>query len=125
MPWGSCSATTASASAGREHERQLLSLRAAGIMDHPSIGNRERTLESNSREAFDRAGDRGHDLGPGVGTGAPDRAGADRIEPEPDIAGRGGEAFALDIFGDVNRGHAGLRADLKFDGNDRIDEDAI
>ena len=32
--------------AGRQHEGQLLHFRSAGIMDHPSIGKRERTLES-------------------------------------------------------------------------------
>ena len=81
--------------AGRQHERQFLHFRSAGVMDHPSVGDRERALEAHRREAFDRAGDRGHDLGPGIGTGSPDRAGADRIETEADIAGRGREALAL------------------------------
>ena len=51
--------------AGRQHEGQFLHFRSAGIMDHPSIGNRERALESHRGETFDRAGNRGHDLGPG------------------------------------------------------------
>ena len=60
--------------AGREHERQLLHFRSAGVMDHPSVGHRERALEADRREAFDCAGDRGHDLRPAIGTGAPDGA---------------------------------------------------
>ena len=110
---------------GRQHERQFLHFRSAGIMDHPSVGDRERALESHRREAFDRAGDRGHDLRPGIGTGSPDRAGADRVEAETDIAGRGVKAFALHIFGDVDRGHARLRADLKLDRNAGIEENAV
>ncbi len=94
-------------------------------MDHPSIGNRERALESHCRKAFDRAGDRGHDLGPGIGTGPPDRAGADRVETETDIAGRGRKTLALHIFGDVDRGHPRLRTDLKFDRYAGIDENAV
>ena len=73
--------------AGREHEGQFLHFRSAGVMDHPSVGNRERPLEAHRGEALDRAGDRGHDLGPGIGTGPRDRAGAERIEAETDIAG--------------------------------------
>ena len=54
--------------AGRQHEGQLLYFRSAGIMDHPSIRDRERALESHRSEIFGRAGDRGRDLGPGIGT---------------------------------------------------------
>ena len=79
--------------AGGQHEGQFLHFRSAGIMDHPSIGDRERALEAHRGEAFDRAGDRGRDLGPAIGTGSPDRAGAERIEPEADIAGRGIDAL--------------------------------
>ena len=111
--------------AGRQHERQLLHFRSAGIMDHPSVGNRERALESHRGETFDRAGDRGRDLGPGIGTGSPDRAGADRIETEADVARRRADALALDIFGDVDGRHPRLRTDLKVDGNAGIDEDAV
>src|SRR5258708_2980266 len=98
-----------------QHERQFLHFRSARVMDHPSIGNRERTLESHARKAFDRAGERGHDLGPGIGTGSPYRAGADRVETETNIAGREVKAFALRVFGNVGRSHARLRTDLKFD----------
>ena len=84
-------------------------------MDHPPVGSGERALESHGGEALDRAGHRGHDLGPGIGTGSPHRAGADRVETETDIAGRGLEALALDILGDVDRGHPRLRTDLKLD----------
>ena len=111
--------------AGRQHEGQFLHFRSAGVVDHPSVGDRERTLEAHRGEAFDRAGHRRHDLGPGIGAGSPDRAGADRIEAEADIAGRGIEAFALHIFGDVNRGHPRLRTDLKFDRYPGIDENAV
>ena len=111
--------------AGRQHERQLLHFRSAGVMNHPSVGNRERTFESHCGEAFDGARDRGHDLGPGIRTGSPDRAGADRVEAKTNIAGRRREAFALDIFGNVNCGHPRLRADLKFEGDPGIDENAV
>src|SRR5947208_11742947 len=94
-------------------------------MDHPSVGNRERTLESDSGKALDRTGNRSHDLGPGIETGSPDRAGADRVEAETDIAGRPRKAFALHIFGDVNGGHPRLRADLKFESYPGIDENAV
>ena len=79
--------------AGGQHERQFLHFRSAGIMDHPSIGDRERALEAHRGEALDRAGDRGHDLVPAIGTGAPHRAGAERIEPEADVAGGGIDAL--------------------------------
>ena len=60
-----------------------------------------------------------------IGAGSPHRAGAERIEAEADIAGCGRDALALDIFGEVDRGHARLRADLKFDGDPGIDENAV
>ena len=94
-------------------------------MDHPSIGGGERALEAHRGEALDGAGDRGHDLGPAVGTGAPHRAGPERVEPEADIAGGGIEALALDIFGDVNGGHPRLRADLKLDADPGVEIDAV
>src|SRR5258708_15597748 len=56
---------------------------------------------------------RSHDLGPRIGTGSPDRAGADRIKTEADIAGRGGEAFALDVFGDVDGRHPQHTSELQ------------
>ena len=111
--------------AGSQHECQLLHFRSAGIMDHPSIGGRERALEAHRGEAFDRAGDRGHDLGPAIGAGAPHRAGSERIEPEADVAGRGVEALALDVFGEVNGGHPRLRADLKLDADAGVEIDAV
>ena len=94
-------------------------------MDHPSIGGGERALEAHRGEAFDRAGDRGHDLVPAIGTGAPHRTGPERVEPEADVAGGGIDAFALDIFGDVNGGHSRLRADLKLDADAGVEIDAV
>ena len=111
--------------AGGQHECQFLHFRSAGIMDHPSIGDRERALEAHRGEAFDRARDRGHDLLPAVGTGAPHRAGPERVEPEADVAGGGIDAFALDVFGDVNGGHPRLRADLKLDADAGVEIDAV
>src|SRR5258706_9888636 len=109
----------------RKNERQLLHFRSAGVMDHPSVGNRERTLESDSGKALDRTGDRGHDLGPGIETGSRNRAGTDGVEAETDVAGRSREAFALHIFGDVHRSHPRLRAELKFESDPGIDENAV
>ncbi len=94
-------------------------------MDHASIGHRERTFKTHRGEALDRARYRRHDLGPAIGTGAPHRAGAERIETEADIAGSGAKAFAFHIFGDVNGGHPRLRTDLQFDGDTGIDIDAV
>ncbi len=54
--------------AGGQHKCQFLHLRSAGIMDHPPIGSCERAFEAHRGEAFDRARDGGHDLGPTVGT---------------------------------------------------------
>jgi hypothetical protein len=94
-------------------------------MNDPSVGKRKRAFESHRGETFDGAGERWHDLGPGVGAGPPDGASTDRIEAETDIAGGRCEAFALDIFGEVDRDHARLRTDLKFEGNPGIDENAV
>ena len=94
-------------------------------MDHPSIGDRERAFEAHRGEALDRAGDRGNDLGPAIGTGAPHRAGPERIQPEADVAGGGIDAFALDVFGDVNGRHSRLRADLKLDADAGIEINAV
>ena len=44
--------------AGRQHEGQFLHFRSAGVVDHPSVGNRERALETHGGEALDRAGAR-------------------------------------------------------------------
>src|SRR5436309_3019130 len=84
--------------ARRAHECQFLHFRSAGIMNHPPIGGGERALEAHRGEAFDRTRDGGHDLLPAVGTGAPYRAGPERVEPEADIAGGGVDTSALDIF---------------------------
>ncbi len=65
------------------------------------------------------------DFGPRIRTGSPHRAGADGIEAETDIAGRGRDALALDIVGEVGRGHAGLRADLEFDRDPGIEQNAV
>ena len=94
-------------------------------MDHPSIGGGERALEAHRCKTLDRAGDGGHDLGPAIGTGAPHRAGSERVETEADIAGGGIDAFALDIFGEVNGGHPRLRTDLKLDADAGVEIDAV
>src|SRR6476659_10465206 len=94
-------------------------------MDHPSVGSRERTLESDSGKTLDGAGNGGHELGPGIETRSRDRAGANRVEAETDIAGRRGEALALDRFGDVNGGHPRQRAELKFESYPGVDENAV
>ena len=111
--------------AGSQHECQFLHFRSAGIMDHASIGGRERALEAHRGETFDRASDRGHDLLPAIGTGAPHRTGPERVETEADIAGGGIDAFALDVFGDVNGGHSRLRTDLKLDADAGVEIDAV
>ena len=108
-----------------QHERQFLHLGSAGIMDHPSIGDGERALEAHRGKTLDRAGDGGHDLVPAIGTGAPHRTGPERVEPEADIAGGGIDAFALDVFGDVNGRHPRLRADLKLDADAGVEIDAV
>ena len=94
-------------------------------MDHPSISGRERAFEAHRCKALDGAGDRGHDLGPAIGTGAPHRTGSERVETEADIAGGGVDAFALDIFGEVNGGHPRLRTDLKLDADAGVEIDAV
>src|SRR5258706_979625 len=109
----------------RKNERQFLHFRSAGVMDHPSVGNREGTLESDSGKALDRTGDRGHDLRPGIETGSRNRAGADRVETETDMAGRSRKTFALHIFGDVYRSHPRLRAELEFESDPGLDENAV
>ena len=94
-------------------------------MDHPSVGGGERALEAERGEALDGAGDRRHDLGPAIGAGSPHRAGAERVEPEADVAGGGIDALALDIFGDVDRRHPRLRTDLQLDADAGIEIDAV
>src|SRR5258706_1229876 len=94
-------------------------------MDQPSVGNRERTLESDSGKALDRTGDHGNDLGTGIETGSRTRTSANRVETEADMAGRSRKTFALHIFGDVHRSHPRLRAELKFESDPGIDENAV
>ena len=94
-------------------------------MDHPSIGGGKRALEAHRCKTLDSAGDGGHDLGPAIGTGAPHGTGSERVEPEADIARGRVDAFALDIFGEVNGGHPRLRTDLKLDADAGVEIDAV
>src|SRR4029079_6562572 len=76
-------------------------------------------------ETLDRTGDGGNDLLPAIGTGAPNRAGPERVQPEADVARRGIDPFALDVFGEVNGRHARLRTDLKLDADAGIEINAV
>ncbi len=108
-----------------QHECQFLHLGSAGIMDHASIGGGERALEAHRGKTLDRTRDGRDDFAPAIGTVSPHRAGPERVEPEADIAGGGIDAFALDVFGDVNGRHPRLRADLKLDADAGVEIDAV
>ena len=68
-------------------EGKLLSLRAAGRMHRPAVGNREGPREAFSREIADQPGDHGRKLGPGHGEGAAHRSRAKRVEAEAYVQG--------------------------------------
>src|SRR4029450_13962405 len=76
-------------------------------------------------EALDRARDRGHDLLPAVGTVAPHGTGPERIQSKADVAGRGVDTSALDIFRHVNGRLSRLGADLKPDADSGVEINAI
>ena len=107
----------------REREGELLRLRAAGIVDDASVGDRERTVEAGSGELADQRGEVWRELVPGPRPAAGRGKAADRIEAEAEIDRCRRDAAAFDQRGEIadHVPRRGLRVEVERDAGIEID----
>ena len=109
----------------RKRKRQLLRLRAAGVVDRAAVGERERALEAAAHELADHLSKRLLHLRPCHSCAAAHGHGRQRLIVEADVDLCGIDPSGFDETGEVNTSVLAAEHGIERDRNPGIEQDTI